>query len=189
MTFTTSSWMFLGVMAVILVMFIGMFNRLVSLRQQVRAAWSDIDAQLKRRADLVGNLVETVKGYATHEERTLSEVTRWRIATSTARSPQESAAAESGLTQALRGLFAVAEAYPELKADTSFVGLQTELSQLENDTLGARRYYNAVVRDYNTALETFPSSLVATLGAFRSHTFFQLDQAAERRPPRVSFER
>jgi LemA protein len=189
MTFTAGSWMFLGVMAVVLVMVIGMFNRLVSLRQQVRAAWSDIDAQLKRRADLVGNLVETVKGYATHEEHTLSEVARWRSATSTARSPQETATADSGLTQALRSLFAVAEAYPELKADTSFLGLQTELSQLEDDTLGARRYYNAVVRDYNTALETFPSSLVATLGAFRAHPFFQLDQPAERRPPHVSFGR
>ena len=187
MTFTTGSWMFLGVMAVILVMVIGIFNRLVSLRQQVRAAWSDIDAQLKRRADLVGNLVETVKGYATHEERTLSEVTRWRSATNSARSPQETTAADSGLTLALRSLFALAEAYPDLKADTSFVGLQTELSQLETDTLGARRYFNAVVRDYNTALETFPSSLVATLGAFRPHTFFQLDQPADRQVPRVSF--
>jgi LemA protein len=189
MTFTTGSWIFLGVMAVILMMVIGMFNRLVSLRQQVRAAWSDIDAQLKRRADLVGNLVETVRGYAAHEERTLSEVTRWRSATTAARSPQETTTADSGLTQALRGLFALVEAYPALKADTSFLGLQNELSELENDTLGARRYYNAVVRDYNTSLETFPSSLVATLGGFRPHLFFQLDQLAERQVPRVSFGR
>jgi LemA protein len=189
MTFTTGSWIFLGVMAALVVIAIGMYNRLVSLRQHARAAWSDIDAQLKRRADLVGNLVETVKGYAAHEERTLTEVTRWRGAATTARGPQEASAAESGLTQALRGLFAVAEAYPDLKADQSFVGLQAELSQLETDALNARRYYNAVVRDYNTALETFPSSLVATLGAFRPQTFFQLDQPAERRAPRVSFER
>jgi len=189
MTLTTSSWIFLAVMAVIVVLVIGMYNRLVSLRQQVRASWSDIDAQLKRRADLVGNLVETVKGYASHEERTLTEVTRWRTAATTAHTPREASAAESGLTQALRGLFAVAEAYPELKADQSFVGLQTELSQIEADALSARRYYNAVVRDYNTALETFPSSLVATLGAFRPQTFFELDQPAERQAPRVSFER
>ena len=189
MTLTTSGWIFLAVMTVIVILVIGMYNRLVSLRQQSRAAWSDIDAQLKRRADLVGNLVETVKGYAGHEERTLGEVTRWRSATTTARTANEASAAERGLAQALRGLFAVVEAYPEQKADRSFVGLQAELSQLEHDALNARRYYNAVVRDYNTALETFPSSLVATLGAFRPQTFFELDTPAERRPPRVSFER
>jgi LemA protein len=189
MTFTTSSWIFLGVMAALVILAVKLYNRLVSLRQQTRAAWSDIDAQLKRRADIVGNLVETVKGYASHEERTLSEVTRWRSATTAAHNAKETAAADSGLTMALRGLFAVAEAYPDLKADQSFVGLQAELSQLESDTLAARRYYNAVVRDYNTAIEAFPSSLVATLGAFRPQTFFELDQPAERRPPRVSFER
>jgi len=189
MTFTAGSWIFLGAMAVLIVIVVGMYNRLVRLRQQARAAWSDIDAQLKRRADLVGNLVETVKGYAQHEERTLGEVTRWRGATTAARGPQEASAADTGLSQALRGLFAVVEAYPDLKADTSFVGLQTELSQLEADALSARRYYNAVVRDYNTAIESFPSSLVATLGAFRPQTFFALDQPAERRAPRVSFRR
>ena len=189
MTLTPSGWIFLAFMAVVVVAVIAMYNRLVSLRQHVRAAWSDIDAQLKRRADLVGNLVETVKGYARHEERTLTEVTRWRGATTAARSPQEASAADTGLSQALRGLFAVVEAYPDLKADTNFMGLQTELSQLEQDALSARRYYNAVVRDYNTALETFPSSLIATLGAFRAQTFFTLDQPSERQAPRVSFER
>jgi LemA protein len=189
MPLTTSSWIFLAVMAVVVVAVITTYNRLVSLRQHVRAAWSDIDAQLKRRADLVGNLVETVKGYATHEERTLTEVTRWRGATTSARGPQEASAADTGLSQALRGLFAVVEAYPQLKADANFMGLQTELSQLEEGALNARRYYNAVVRDYNTALETFPSSLVATLGAFRPQTFFALDQASERQAPRVSFGR
>jgi LemA protein len=183
------TWMFLVVMAVVVVVVIGMYNRLVSLRQRARGAWADIDAHLKRRADLVGNLVETVKGYATHEERTLSDVTKWRSASAAAREPQAAAAADTGLTAALRSLFAVAEAYPDLKADTSFLGLQSELSQIESDALSARRYYNAVVRDYNTALETFPSSLVATLGAFRSERFFELDAVAERQPPRVSFER
>jgi LemA protein len=189
MTLPTSGWIFLAVMAVIVIAVINLYNRIVSLRQQFRAAWSDVDAQLKRRADLVGNLVETVKGYASHEERTLTDVTRWRGAASAAHGPQEASAAETGLTQALRGLFAVVEAYPDLKADKGFVGLQAELSQLEIDALNARRYYNAVVRDYNTALETFPSSLVATLGAFRAQTFFELDQPADRRPPNVSFER
>src|SRR5581483_8140825 len=189
MTLTLGGWIFLATMALAVMVLIGMFNRLVALRQQSRAAWSDLDAQLKHRADLVGNLAETVKGYAAHEERTLSEVTRWRGATSAARGPQEASAAESGLTQALRGLFAVVEAYPDLKADTSFVSLQAELSQLESDALNARRYYNAVVRDYNTALETFPSSLVATLGAFRPQAFFALDHPADRQAPRVSFQR
>jgi LemA protein len=185
----TGSWVFLVVMGVAVMVVIGMYNRLVSLRQRARAAWSDIDAQLKRRADLVGNLVESVKGYAAHEERTLSDVTKWRSASASAREPQAAAEADTGLTAALRGLFAVAEAYPDLKADTNFLGLQSELSLIEHDTLAARRYYNAVVRDYNTALETFPSSLVATLAAFRSERFFELDAVAERTPPRVSFDR
>jgi LemA protein len=189
MTLTPSGWVFLAVMAILVMIVIGMYNRLIRLRQQARAAWSDIDAQLKRRADLVDNLVETVKGYAGHEERTLSEVARWRSASATAHGPREASAADTGLTQALRGLYAVAEAYPELKADQSFITLQAELSQIETDALNARRYYNAVVRDFNTALETFPSSLVATLGAFLPQTFFQLEQPAERRPPRVSFGR
>jgi LemA protein len=189
MNFNTGSWIFLAVVAGLIFFVVGMYNRLVKLRQQSRAAWSDIDAQLKRRADLVGNLVETVKGYAAHEERTFTEVTSARTAVSSAREPGPSADAEHGLTQALKSLFVVAEAYPDLKADKSFLGLQAELSQLESDALNARRYYNAVVRDYNTALETFPSSLIATLGAFRAQTFFQVDQPADRRPPRVSFER
>jgi LemA protein len=189
MTLTAGGWIFLVVMAAIVIAVISIYNRIVALRQQFRAAWSDVDVQLKRRADLVGNLVETVKGYAAHEERTLTDVTRWRGAATSAKSPQEASAAETGLTHALRGLFVVAEAYPDLKADASFLGLQAELSQLEADALNARRYYNAVVRDYNTALETFPSSLVATLGAFRPQSFFALDQPAERRVPRVSFER
>ena len=189
MTLTLSGWIFLAVMAVVLFTVIGIYNRLIRLRQQARAAWSDIDAQLKRRADLVGNLVGTVKGYAGHEERTLTEVARWRSATTTARGPHEASVAESGLMQALRGLYVVAEAYPELKADQSFLGLQAELSQIETDALNARRYYNAVVRDYNTALELFPSSLVATLGAFRPQSFFEIQQPTERQAPRVSFER
>ena len=186
---TTGGWVFLIAVTIAVVVVIALYNRLVSLRQHVRGAWADIDVQLKRRADLVGNLVETVKGYAAHEQRTLTEVTRWRSAAATAVEPQARATAESGLTQALRSLFAVAEAYPELKADQSFVSLQAELSQLESDTQNARRYYNAVVRDYNTALETFPSNLIATLGAFRAHAFFELGDEAERRPPRVTFDR
>jgi LemA protein len=186
---TAGGWIFLALVAVVVVVVIVSYNRLVGLRQQVRGAWADIDVQLKRRADLVGNLVETVKGYAAHEQRTLTEVTRWRSAAATAVEPQARATAESGLTQALRSLFAVSEAYPALKADQSFVSLQAELSQLEIDAQNARRYYNAVVRDYNTAIERFPSNLIATLGSFRSQGFFELADEADRRPPRVSFGR
>ena len=189
MELTLGGWIFLAVMAILVVALIGMYNNLVRLRQSVRGAWADIDAQLKRRADLVGNLVETVKGYASHEERTLTEVTRWRSAAASAPDAQARTAAENGLTQALRQLFAVSEAYPNLKADTSFTALSGELSQLEIDTLDARRYYNAVVRDYNTALETFPSSLVASFGRFRSLPFVALDREADREPPRVTFNR
>ena len=189
MELTLGGWLFLAVMALVVVAVIAMYNRLVRLRQHVRGAWADVDAQLKRRADLVGNLVETVKGYAAHEERTLTEVTRWRSATALASDPQARTTAENGLTQALRSLFAVAEAYPNLKADASFITMQTELSQLETDTLDARRYYNAVVRDYNTAVEAFPSSLVATLGRFRGLPFVALEREADRQPPRVSFDR
>jgi LemA protein len=189
MELTLGGWIFLAVMALVVAAAVVMYNNLVRLRQHVRGAWADIDAQLERRADLVGNLVETVKGYAAHEERTLTEVTRWRSATTTAPDAQARTAAENGLTQALRSLFAVAEAYPNLKADASFIGLQSELSQIETDTLDARRYYNAVVRDYNTALETFPSSLVATLGRFTSLPYVALEREADREPPRVSFSR
>jgi LemA protein len=189
MQLTAGGWAFLALIAVLVVIVTVLYNTLVRLRQQVRGAWADIDVQLKRRADLVGNLVETVKGYAAHEERTLTEVTRWRSAAATAPDPQARTTAENGLTQALRGLLAVSEAYPNLKADASFIALQSELSQLENDTLDARRYYNAVVRDYNTALETFPSSLIATLGRFVSFPFIALERETDREPPRVSFNR
>lgn len=189
MQLTLGGWLFLGVAVVLVVLVIRAYNRLVSLRQHTRSAWSDIDAHLKRRADLVGNLVETVKGYAAHEERTLTEVTKWRSATTAAREPQAAAVADNGLTQALRSLFALTEAYPQLKADTNFLGLQSDISGIETETLSARRYYNAVVRDYNTALESFPSNLIGTLGAFRPQRFFELEDAAERKAPRVSFGR
>ena len=189
MQLTLGGWLFIAVLVVVLVLAIRGYNRLVSLRQHTRSAWSDIDAHLKRRADLVGNLVETVKGYTAHEERTLTEVTKWRSATTAAREPQAAAVAENGLTQALRSLFALTEAYPQLKADTSFVGLQSEISTIETETLSARRYYNAVVRDYNTALESFPSNLIGTLGAFRPQRFFELEEASERKAPRVFFGR
>jgi LemA protein len=176
-------------MAGLVVLFIATFNRFVALRQRANEAWSDIDVQLKRRADLVPGLVEIVGGYAGHEHATFADVARWRGAAAEARTPEARATAESGLSQALRGLLAVIEAYPELKADEGFRALQEQLAAIEADAQSSRRYYNAVVRDLNTLIEKFPSSLVASLGGFRQRAFFEIDQPADRQPPRVSFQR
>ena len=189
MSLTLGGWMFLAAVALVIVLAIIAYNRLVGLAQTARGAWSDIDVQLKRRADLIPNLVETVKGYAGHEQRTLTEVTRLRGAAASAQSPEARVAAENALTQALRGLFALVESYPQLKADQNFLTLQAEISQVESDAQNARRYYNAVVRDLNTAVESFPSNLVATITGFRTRPFFELDHESDRAVPRVSFER
>jgi LemA protein len=186
---TLGGWLFLIVLAGLVWLAITTYNRLVALRQQAEAAWSDVDVQLKRRADLVPNVVETVKGYAAHERATLDEVIRARGAAVTAETPEARGQAENALTQALRQLFAVAEAYPDLKANESFQGLQASLSGIEESVQDARRYYNAVARDLNTAIETFPSNLVAALFRFVRRAYFQLDRPEERQVPSVSFTR
>ena len=178
---------FFVVVAVIVVFAVATYNRLVGLRQRSEEAWSDIDVQLKRRTDLVPNLVETVKGYASHERKTFEEVSRWRSAALSAGTPEARAQAENQLTQALRQLFAVAEAYPELKANQNFQQLQSSLGEIEEAVQNARRYYNAVVRDLNTAIESFPSNFVATTFQFKKRPFFELDRPEERQVPRVSF--
>ena len=184
---TLGGWLFLAVLALFIWFAIATYNRLVGLTQRSGEAWSDIDVQLKRRTDLVPNLVETVKGYASHERKTFEEVTRWRSAAMTAGSPGARAEAENQLTQALRNLFAVAEAYPELKANQNFQQLQSNLGEIEETVQNARRYYNAVVRDFNTAIESFPSNFVATTFQFKKREFFELDRPEERQGPRVSF--
>ena len=189
MSLTLGGWVFLAVLALLVVFAIVAYNRLVALAQTARGAWSDIDVQLKRRADLIPNLVETVKGYAGHEQRTLTEVTRLRGAAASAQGPEARAAAENALTQALRGLFALVESYPQLKADQNFLTLHAEIAQVESDAQNARRYYNAVVRDLNTAIESFPANLVAAVTGFRTRPFFELDRESDRAVPRVSFER
>jgi LemA protein len=166
---------------------IGLYNQLVRLRNASESAWSDVDVQLKRRWELIPNLVETVKGYADHEETTLTQVTQARSAAMGAHGPEAKALAEGELGRALRGLLAVAEAYPDLKANQGFLGLQGELSQLENAIQNARRYYNAVVRDLNTRCETFPSVVVANAFGFEKKAYFELDSDAERAAPVVSF--
>jgi LemA protein len=180
-------WTVLGLIAALAAAVVALYNRLVGLRNRGENAWSDIDVQLKRRYELIPNLVETVKGYAQHEQSTFKEVTEARTRAMAAREPGDKAAAEGNLTQVLKTLFAVAEAYPELRANENFLALQGELSKIEEAIQDARRYYNAVVRDLNTACETFPSNLVANTFGFRKREYFELDAEAERSAPSVSF--
>ncbi len=156
-----------------------LFNGLVRLRNTSDNAWSDVDVHLKKRHDLVPNLVETVKGYARHERETLERVVRARNQAMDAASTAAKANAETALTESLRGLFALAESYPDLKANEGFLRLQQDLSQIEDDIANARRYYNAVVRDFNTKQEVFPSNLLAGVLGFETRSFFQAE-ASER---------
>jgi LemA protein len=184
---TVGGSVFLLVVAVLVVAVIVGYNRLVALRQRSESAWSDIDVQLKRRTDLVPNLVETVKGYAAHERGTLEQVIRARGAAVAARTPETRVQAENVLTDALRQLFALAEAYPELRANEQFVALQGSLGEIEESIQSSRRYYNAVVRDLNTAIETFPSNFLATFFRFVKRAYFEVDRPEDRGVPRVSF--
>jgi LemA protein len=176
------------VLAVVVVAVILIYNGLVRLRAQADNAWADIDVQLKRRYDLVPNLVETVKGYAGHERSTLEAVVSARNRAMTAQGPAAKAEAEGALTQALRQVFALAEAYPQLRAAENFAQLQTSLGQIEDAVQNARRYYNAVVRDLNTRIAQFPSNLIAGSFGFAPREFFELSSEAERQAPKVSFE-
>jgi LemA protein len=181
-------WILWLIIAVIVVVVIAMYNGLVKLRVQCDNAWSDIDVQLKRRYDLVPNLVETVKGYAAHEKGTLEGVIAARNAAMSAEGPAAKAGAENMLTSALRQVFALAEAYPQLRAVESFTQLQGTLNQLEDSIQNARRYYNAVVRDLNTKIAEFPSNLIANMFNFKPREFFEVSAPAEREAPKVSFQ-
>ena len=178
----------LVVLLALVVIVVGIYNSLVRLRVQTDNAWADIDVQLKRRYDLIPNVVETVKGYASHEKSTLENVIKARNAAMSAQGPAAKAEAENILTGALRQLFALAEAYPQLRAVESFTQLQNTLGQIEDAVQNARRYYNAVVRDLNTKIQMFPSNLIANLFAFKTREFFELEAEAERQAPKVSFE-
>ncbi len=179
------------VIVVILVLFlITTYNRLVTFRQRVKEAWSDIDIQLKRRHDLIPNLIETVKGYAAHERGTFEEVTKARanaVAAGASGSPQQMAQAENVLTGALRSLFAVAEAYPQLQAVQEFKDLSENLTATEDKIAFARRFYNGNVRDYNTALQTFPTNILAGMFGFTAEQYFELADQGERDVPQVKF--
>jgi len=163
-----------------------MYNGLVRLRERADAAWADIDVQLKRRYDLIPNLVETVKGYASHEKDTLERVIQARNAAMSATGPAEKVQAENVLTGALRQIFALSEAYPDLKAATNFAELQETLSSLESEISNARSYYNAVVRDYNTKTQTVPTNLIARSFGFEKKEFFEIEED-EKAAPRVQF--
>jgi LemA protein len=170
----------------VLVIAIYLFNRLVRLRNEVDTGWANIDVQLKRRNDLIPNLIETVKGYAAHERGVFEEVTKARAAMAQASTPGQAGVADSLLGQAMGKLFAVAEAYPDLKASTNFLQLQSDLTDTEDKIAAARRYYNATVLAYNNATQTFPSLLLAGAAGFRTREFFAADQS-ERGPVAVSF--
>jgi LemA protein len=180
-------WIVLLILVVLIVAFIGMYNGLVRLRVRVDNSWADIDVQLKRRYDLIPNLVETVKGYASHEKDTLEAVIEARNRAMAVQGPEEKAQAENVLTGALRQLFALAEAYPQLRAVESFTELQGSLNEIEDAVQSARRYYNAVVRDYNTKIQTVPSNLVAGMFGFQPRQFFGLEDEREREAPKVDF--
>jgi LemA protein len=181
---STTSWVVLGVIAVIVVWAISIYNSLVAMRQRTNQAFADIDVQLKQRHDLVPNLVETVKGYATHERGTLEAVVQARNAAIAAPGVEQKVAAENVLTGALRQLFALSESYPDLKANANFQQLQRDLSDIENKLAAARRFFNNAVQEYNTGIQQFPASLFAGAFGFTQRTFFdlgetraQLDQA------------
>jgi LemA protein len=166
--------------------FVAIYNSLVRLREQADAAWADIDVQLKRRHDLIPNLVEAVKGYASHEKETLGAVIAARSGAMSATGPAAQGAAEGMLAGALKSLFALAEAYPELKAAGGFRDLQASLADLEDSIQKARRYYNAVVRDYNVKVQQVPSNLVAKAFNFHDREFFEIPDS-EKEVPKVDF--
>jgi LemA protein len=177
----------LGLIAAIALYAITLYNGLVKNKNLVEEGWSGIDVQLKRRADLIPNLIETVKGYAAHEKGVFEGVSEARARSIAAGNVADQAAAEKGLTAALGKLFAIAEAYPELKADENFRDLQKQLGSIEEEVQGARRYYNAATRNLNTMVESFPSNLIANQFRFSKAEFFELDDEAARQVPKVSF--
>jgi LemA protein len=159
------------------------YNRLVMIKNRVKEAWADIDVQLKRRYDLIPNLVETVKGYAAHESAVFEKVTEARTNALSAEGPAQKGEAENQLSSALKSVFAVAEAYPQLRAVEGFTKLQDELADTENKIQAARRFYNGNVRDLNTAIQTFPANMVAGMFGFTSEAFFQLEEGSEAKEP------
>lgn len=180
-------YIIIGIIAFISFYFISAYNGLVRYRNRVGESWSDIDVQLKRRHDLIPNLVETVKGYAAHEKTAFENVTKARAAALGAQTTEEKGKAENMLTGALKSIFAIAEAYPQLKANENFLELQRELSDTENKIQAARRFYNSNVMALNTAIESFPKNIIANAFKFEKKDFFEIEEAAEKELIAVKF--
>lgn len=179
-------YILLAVFAAVAVFLVSIYNSLSKYKIRIKEAWSQIDVQLKRRIDLIPNLVETVKGYASHEKEVFENVTKARSALMNAGNATEAGQADNMLSGALKSLFAVAEAYPELKAQEGFVNLQRELSDTEDKVAYARQFYNSVVRDYNQIIVVFPSNLVAGMFGFKEEAFFEVEES-DREPVKVDF--
>ena len=186
---STTGWIVLGVIVVFVMWIVMIYNQLVAMRQRIGQSFADVDVQLKQRHDLIPNLVETVKGYAAHERGTLEEVVKARNTAITAQGPAQQAAAENMLTGALGKLFALSEAYPDLKANQNFQQLQTEIADIENKIAAARRFFNNSVQEYNTGIQQFPAALFAASLGFSQRTFFDVgeERAVVEKPPEVKF--
>ena len=180
-------YVLLGVVGFLFLLVVGLYNRLIVLRNRVKEAWSDIEVQLKRRYDLIPNVVQSVKGYAIHERELFEKVTEARTAAISAKGTEEKAEAENMLSGALKTLFAVSENYPDLKANTNFLDLQRELADTENKIQAARRFYNGNVRDLNIKLEVFPTNLIAGALGFKKRDFFEIEDEKERENVEVKF--
>ncbi|MFA6339020.1 MAG: LemA family protein [Candidatus Paceibacterota bacterium] len=183
----TTLWIILGIAIVLVLWLVSSYNRFVTLLTRTKEAWADIDVQLKRRYDLIPNLVNTVKGYAEHEKGVFEKVTEARANAIGAQNVGDKAKAEDMLSGALKNLFAVAEAYPDLKANQNFLELQRELSDTENKIQAARRFYNGNVRDLNISIDVFPGNIIAGAFHFSKMEFFQLENEAEKQPVEVKF--
>ena len=183
----TYLWVILGALFVLGAWIVMIYNGLIRLKVRTNEAWSDIDVQLKRRYDLIPNLISTVKGYATHERELFEKVTKARANAMNAQNPEEKGQAENMLTGALKSLFAVSENYPDLKANENFLELQRELSDTENNIQASRRFYNGNVRDLNTKIQVFPDSIVANMLKIGKREFFEIEEEKEKETPKVEF--
>jgi len=187
---STTLWIILGVLLLVIIFLISIYNGLIRLKNRVDEAWSDIDVQLKRRYDLIPNLVETVKGYAAHERETLEKVIKARndaMALQNSSNVNEKLQAENNLSSTLKSIFALSENYPDLKANQNFLELQRELADTENKIQAARRFYNSNVKDFNTKLQVFPTNIIAKQLGFTARNFFEITEAVEKENIKVKF--
>lgn len=186
----TTLWIFLGILVVLALVLVSMYNGLIRLKNRVDEAWSDIDVQLKRRYDLIPNLIETVKGYAAHEKETFEKVVQARFSAMSLQNSdniEEKLKAENALSSTLKSIFALSENYPDLKANQNFLELQRELADTENKIQASRRFYNGNVRDFNTKLQVFPTNIIAKQLGFSDRKFFEIEEAAQRENVQVKF--